>query len=608
MSGSLCRHLAKKAVPLITGKRVPAYHTSGQCLAKKKHVTKDLINHSRIRGIDILRNPKLNKGTAFTLKERQLMGIHGLIPPAIRHQDDQVVRAMTNFHKRSNDLDRYIYLKALQDRNERLFYRVLVEHVELMMPIVYTPTVGQACQEYGIVFRRPRGLFLTINDAGHLYEMLCNWPERDIKAIVVTDGERILGLGDLGAYGMGIPVGKLSLYTALGGIPPEQCLPIMLDVGTNNKKLHEDPLYIGLNRPRETGEKYDALIDEFLQAAVKRFGQNVLIQFEDFANHNAFRFLQKYRDSYCMFNDDIQGTASVAAAGIIASMRITGKKLADNVFVFQGAGEASIGIASLLTSALEDEGISHEEALKKIFLVDSKGLIVKHRAEGGVTGHKVVFAQDHKPMTDLEEIVQEIKPSVLIGAAAIPGVFTEKILRSMGKNNERPVIFSLSNPTSKSECTAQQAYDFTEGRCVFASGSPFPPVMYDGKTFHPGQGNNAYIFPGVALGVTCCGVHHVPDSIFLNAAKALAKQVTQADLDVGRVYPPLSNIREVSLNIATNLAEFMYSKGLASHYPEPYDKREFIQEHIYSTDYESFEPDTWDWPIRDQEGHHHHHD
>lgn len=568
-----------------------AFHTSSQDATSKQ----DLRNHSRVRGIDILRNPRLNKGTAFTLKERQLMGIHGLLPPVVRTLDEQLVRVLNNFQKRATDLDRYIYLMSLQERNERLFYRVVTKHVEEMLPIVYTPTVGQACQQYGVVFRRPRGLFISIKDAGHVYEMMCNWPERNVKAIVVTDGERILGLGDLGVYGMGIPVGKLSLYTALGGIAPSKCLPVILDVGTNNEKLHKDPLYIGMAKKRATGEKYDAFIDEFMKATVRRFGPTCLVQFEDFGNHNAFRLLEKYRNKYCTFNDDIQGTAAVAAAGVFASLRITGKKLTDNVFLFQGAGEANIGIAELLALAMQEQGLPKAEAYKKIWMVDSKGLIVKDRPSGGINKHKEPFAKPFRPLTNLEEIVDEIKPTALIGAAAIPGAFTENVIRSMGKYNKRPIIFALSNPTSMSECTAEQAYTLTEGRCVFASGSPFPSCTLNGKTHHPGQGNNAYIFPGVALGVLTCGVRHIEDKIFLHAAQALANLVTDAHLAEGRVYPPLSEIRNVSVRIATNLAEYVYANNMASSFPEPEDKEAFIRSFVYDTAYESFEPETWEW-------------
>nr|KAG5696792.1 hypothetical protein BaRGS_012815 [Batillaria attramentaria] len=480
------------------------------------------------------------------------MGIHGLLPPVVRSLDEQMVRVMSNFTKRATDLDRYIYLMSLQERNERLFYRVLTQNVEQMMPIVYTPTVGQACQQYGVAFRRPRGLFISIKDAGHVYEMICNWPERNVKAIVVTDGERILGLGDLGVYGMGIPVGKLSLYTALGGIAPSKCLPVILDVGTNNKKLHEDPLYIGMAKERVTGERYDAFIDEFMKAVVKRYGQGCLVQFEDFGNHNAFR------------------TAAVAAAGVFASLRITGKKLVDNTFVFQGAGEANIGIAELLALAMQEEGLPKEEAYKRIWMVDSRGLIVKDRPSGGINQHKAPFAKEFKPLTSLEEIVNELKPTALIGAAAIPGAFTENVLRSMGKFNERPIIFALSNPTSMSECTAEQAYKLTE-----------PPDV-------------RHIVNGCdGLPTSLQPVWDLRDRYSLKTS--LANLVTDADLAEGRVYPPLSMIREVSARIATDLANYVYSKGMASFYPEPEDKEEFIRSFVYDTSYESFEPETWEW-------------
>ncbi|KAK3090492.1 hypothetical protein FSP39_012279 [Pinctada imbricata] len=598
-----CENIAKsrpRVIPDYVKAITSGFHTSpptyDERMTPPPKAKKDLINHSRARGIDILRNPKLNKGQAFTLEERQLMGIHGLIPPALITQDQQMKRVMTNFKNRPTDVDRYIYLMALADRNERLFYRCLVEHTEEMMPIVYTPTVGKACQEYGVIYRKPRGLFLSINDAGHLYEMICNWPELDVKAVVATDGERILGLGDLGAYGMGIPVGKLALYTALGGIPPEETLPIMLDVGTNNEKLQQDPLYIGLRRPRVTGQQYDDFIDEFMDAVKRRYGQDTLIQFEDFGNHNAFRFLEKYRDKFCMFNDDIQGTASVAAAGVFASLRITNTRLRDNTFLFQGAGEANLGIASLLALAMQAEGATEEEAISKMWLVDSRGLLVKNRPKGGITGHKEVFVKDHPPVDSLAEAVHAVKPTALIGAAAVPGAFTEEIIRDMASFNERPIIFALSNPTSMSECTAEQAYTLTEGRCVFASGSPFNAVQYGGKTFYPGQGNNAYIFPGVALAAISCGVRHIPESIFLKSAQTLASLVTEEDLAQGRVYPPLRYVRECSVKIASSIAEHVYEEDMAAYYPEPENKEEFIRDYLYSTDYECFVPETWHWP------------
>ncbi|XP_050730185.1 NADP-dependent malic enzyme-like isoform X2 [Eriocheir sinensis] len=560
--------------------------------------TGDNICPNMVRGIDYLRDPRLNKGMAFTLEERQVLGLHGLVPPRFKTQEEQVDLCRKNVERYQEPLNKFIYLAGLQDRNERLFYRLLSENVEEYMPIVYTPTVGLACQKFGVIFRRPRGLFISIHDKGHIYEVMRNWPESDVRAIVVTDGERILGLGDLGVQGMGIPVGKLSLYTALAGIKPHQCLPIVLDVGTNRKELLEDEFYIGNRHERVTGEAYDSFIDEFMQAVVQRYGQNTLIQFEDFGNHNAFRFLEKYRQMYCTFNDDIQGTASVAVAGLLASLRLTNTKLADHKFLFQGAGEASLGIANLIVMAMQEEGLGEEEARSKIWLVDSRGLIVKDRPKGGINGHKQSFAHPHTPMESLEDIVREIKPTALIGAAAIGGVFTPQLLKDMASINEKPVIFALSNPTSQAECTAEDCYKYTEGRAVFASGSPFSPVTYNGKTFHPGQGNNAYIFPGVALGVICTGIHHIEDSIFLMAAKALADMVTEDDLSKGRLYPPLSDIRECSLKIAVYIAEHAYKTGIASTYPQPKDLTKFIEDQQYNFDYDTHSaiPTTWTWP------------
>jgi len=553
---------------------------------------------AKISGIDNIRDPRLAKGLATSIEERQLLGIHGLLPPRVKTQAEQVEHCLRNVRRLENPLDQYIYMMDLLERNERLFYKLLSENTEELMPVVYTPTVGEACQKFGYIYRKPQGLFISIKDKGHVLDVLRNWPRRDVKAICVTDGERILGLGDLGAQGMGIPVGKLALYTALADIPPYQTLPIVLDVGTNREELRESEDYIGLRQARASGEEYDEFIDEFMQSVVTLYGQDTLIQFEDFGKNNAFRLLEKYREKYCTFNDDIQGTASVALAGILAALKASGRHLTDHTFLFQGAGQAAVGIALLIAMAMEKrEGIPREEALKHIWLRDSRGLVVKNRPEGGISEPKEPFAHEHEPVKDLMEIIKDIKPTCIIGAAAIPNVFTPEVIKEMSSLNERPIIFALSNPTSQAECTAESAYTHSEGRAIFASGSPFPVFEGFGKRFEPGQGNNAYIFPGASLGVICAGIRHIHESVFLFAAEGLANLVTEEDLALGRMYPPLSKIKEISIKIATKVAEEAYKEGMASTYPEPKDKEAFIRTKLYNYEYDEqsavFTPYSW---------------
>ncbi|XP_013858168.1 NAD-dependent malic enzyme, mitochondrial isoform X1 [Austrofundulus limnaeus] len=553
--------------------------------------------HTKEKGKPLMLNPHTNKGMAFTLEERQILGIHGLLPPKVETQDNQATRFKKNLKKMSDPLEKYIYLMGIQERNERLFYRVLMENIEELLPIVYTPTVGLACTQYGHIFRRPKGVFISILDRGHVRSILDNWPETNVAAVVVTDGERILGLGDLGCYGMGIPVGKLCLYTACAGIRPEKCLPVAIDVGTDNESLLKDPFYMGLYQKRDRTQAYDDLIDEFMEAVVEKYGQDTLIQFEDFGNHNAFRFLRKYREKYCTFNDDIQGTASVALAGLLAAQRATGKPITEHRVLFLGAGEAALGIANLIVMAMTESGLSQTAAREKIWMYDAHGLLVKDRAQKTDSNQEVFIHDSPGDVQSFLDAVNTIKPTAIIGVAGAGRLFTHDVLKAMGAQNERPIIFALSNPTNKAECTAEDAYTLTDGRCLFASGSPFGPVtLSDGRVFTPGQGNNAYIFPGVALAVILSGVRHISDTVFLEAAKSLAEQLTDNELNAGRLYPPLSNIREVSVQITVKVMEYVYAKGMAFRYPEPLDKNRFVRGTVWNTDYESFLPDTYDWP------------
>jgi len=450
------------------------------------------------RGVKILHDPIRNKGTAFTEAERDALKLRGLLPPRVHTMAEQELRVLGNIRSKPTDLERYLYLIALQDRNENLFYRVVMNHLDEMMPLIYTPTVGLACQEFQHIYRKPRGFYVSMEDKGHIREILENWPHKNARIIVVTDGERILGLGDQGANGMGIPIGKLALYTACAGIPPTECMPVIIDVGTNNEQLLNDPVYNGLERRRVRGAAYDELFDEFVQAAKEVF-PGILIQIEDFGNTNAFRLLEQYRNDTCLFDDDIQGTGAVAVAGIIASMRITGARLADQKLLFLGAGEAGIGIADVFVAALREEGMSLEEARQHCWFVDSKGLLTSDRES--MAEHKVPYAHEHEFIEDFADVVRAIEPTAILGLSGQPQTFTQDVVEAMAKINERPIIFALSNPTSKAECTAEQAYTWSDGRAVFASGSPFDPVRYGNQTFVPGQGNNAYIFPGVGLGV-----------------------------------------------------------------------------------------------------------
>ncbi len=536
------------------------------------------------RGIDVLHNPRLNKLTAFSESEREAFRLVGLLPEGVDSESTQIARVLHQINRKPTDLGKYIYLTALLDNDETLFFRVLMSDPGRFMPLIYTPTVGQACQEFGHILRRPRGLYLGANRRGRFREILRNWPEQDVRFIVVTDGERVLGLGDLGANGMGIPIGKLALYTACAGVPPEVTLPVVLDVGTNDETLLDDPLYLGLRQHRLRGEEYDDLVDEFVTAVQDVFPK-CCIQFEDFANANAVPLLARYHDRVCCFNDDIQGTAAVAVAGILGALRISKERLEDQTFLLLGAGSAGTGIADLLVQTMVQEGVPETRARGRCWLVDRRGLVVASRND--LASFKRPFAHEHPPIATFAEAVEAIRPTAIIGVSTIPKAFDRRVIEAMARINERPIIFAYSNPTSRAECTAEEAYGWSGGRAIFASGSPLAPVTMNGRTFVPGQGNNVYIFPAMGMAVYATEAVRVTDAMFITAARALAAQVTEADLACGLIYPPQSTILATSLRVAERVAADIFDAGLAR-VKRPADLRAFIEENVYRPEYRTF--------------------
>ncbi len=522
------------------------------------------------RGRSLLINPFTNKGTAFTARERDELDLWGLLPAAICTIEQQLQRTYESFQAKPNDLEKFIYLTSLHDRNETLFFRLVLDHIDEMMPIVYTPVVGEACQKFSHIYRRGRGIYVSYDRRDKIEKILSNYHTADPSVIVVTDGERILGLGDQGAGGMGIPIGKLCLYTLCAGVSPYSTIPITLDVGTDNEDRLRDPLYLGLRQNRVRGEQYQRFVDSFV-TAVKRIYPTVLLQWEDFLKENALTQLQRHRDTLCSFNDDVQGTAGIVLAGVLGALKITGLPLSDQRLMFAGAGASAQGIANLFVSALVDQGLTREEAQHRVWMVDSRGLVARgrqgleefKRTYARTAGEVESYSCEDPAHISLAEAVANARPTILIGSSASPGLFTREVVEATSRCNQRPIIFPLSNPTSKAECTPEQAIEWSGGRAIVASGSPFPPVEYNGRTYRIGQGNNAFLFPGLGLGVTVARVRRITDGMILEAAKALAYMITEADLEQTAVFPELPRIRDCSHAVACSVIRKAVEEGHA---------------------------------------------
>ena len=534
-------------------------------------------------GVSLLRDPRMNKSTAFSEAEREALGLIGLVPEGIDTEDTQIRRVLLQLGQKPTALEKYIFLSQLQDMDETLFYRLLMSDPAQFLPLVYTPTVGEACLQFGHIIRRPKGLYISLKRKGRVRAILRNWSEPDVRFIVVTSGERILGLGDLGANGMGIPIGKLALYTACAGVPPQYTLPVLMDCGTNNESLLRDPLYLGLRQTRPHVSELDEFVDEFMAAVLGEF-PNCCVQFEDWAGVDAVRLLGRYRDRACCFNDDMQGTAAVALAGVLGALRITRKKLSDQTFLFLGAGSAGTGIADLLTEAMVLEGTPQEKARARTWLFDVNGLLESTRTD--LADFQKIYAHPHAPTKDFVEAIEALKPTAIIGVSTVAKAFNQQVIAAMARINQRPIIFPYSNPTSHSECTAEEAYRWSDGRAIFASGSPFPPVRWRDETLVPGQGNNVYIFPAIGMAVYATNAKRITDEMFIAAARAVAEQVTQAELDTGLIYPPQSTILKTEIYAAAHVAEVIFKRDLAR-VPEPTDIASFIQAKLYKPEYQT---------------------
>lgn len=533
------------------------------------------------RGIDILHDPAMNKSTAFTEEEREKFGLVGLVPDVIESENLQLRRVMQQLEHKSTDLERYIYLISLLDHNETLFYRTIMSDPVRFLPIVYDPTIAEACLKFGQIFRRPRGMYLSITQKGRVKEILRNWPVKDVRIICVTDGGRILGLGDLGANGIGIPIGKLQLYTAVGGVPPQGLLPLYLDAGTNNQTLLNDPLYLGLRQSRPSTEELYAFVDEFVNAVQDVFAL-CCIHFEDWTGNDAINLLARYRNQVCCYNDDMQGTAAIALAGIMSALKVTGHKLKDQRILFLGAGSAGIGIANLLVTAMVLEGLSLKQAQAQISMFDVNGLLEPSRKD--IFDFQLPYAHPHEPTKDFVTAILSIKPNAIIGVSTVGKAFTQQVVEVMSDLNERPIIFALSNPTDHAECSAQEAYNWSKGKALYAAGVQFPPVQYDGQTFLPGQANNSYVFPAIGMAIYATQAKRVIDEMFTEAARAISDQVTPDQINQGLLFPLQSNILEIEINTAIRVAKVIFDHNLAR-VPQPPDLEAFIRSYVYKPEY-----------------------
>jgi malate dehydrogenase (oxaloacetate-decarboxylating)(NADP+) len=533
------------------------------------------------RGIELLHDPSLNKSTAFTEAEKQALGIVGLVPDVTETEDLQLSRVMMQLGHKNTDLDRYIYLINLLDHNETLFYRTVMSDPARFLPIVYDPTIGEACLKFGHIYRQARGMYLSITRRGKVKEILRNWPQKDVRFICVTDAGRILGLGDLGANGAGIPIGKLQLYTACAGVPPQYLLPMYLDAGTNNEQYLHDPLYLGMRKTRPSSEELYSFVDEFVEAVQEVFPK-CCIHFEDWTGVDAVHLLQRYRDKYCVYNDDVQGTAGITLAGMINAAKLKGTKLKDEKYLFLGAGSAGIGLANLLCSALVAQGMTLKEAQSRVYMFDIKGLLESSRKD--LVDFQKPYAHQHAPTRDFVAAIESIKPTTIIGVSTIGGAFTQNVVESMARINERPVILALSNPTEHAECTPGQAYTWSKGKAIYAAGVQFEPVHYNGQTFLPGQANNFYIFPAVGMAIFATQAKRVTDEMFIEAGQAVADQVPADLLHQGLLYPLQSNILETEIQTAARVAKLVFDSGLAR-VKRPADMVAFIREQVYKPEY-----------------------